>query len=74
MSMRQIYRKIAKEHGITPAEVKQDMQAAIDYTYQHTPDDGITEAYQNQVPRKGETPTAEEVVRFVAKKVKNGGR
>lgn len=71
MSMRQIYRKIAREHGVTPAEVKRDMQAAIDHAYQHTPDDGITKAYQNQVPHKGDIPTAEEVVRFAAKKIKD---
>lgn len=29
--MRNIYRKIAKEHGVTVAEVKREMQAAIDY-------------------------------------------
>lgn len=70
MSMRQIYRKIAKENGVTPAEVKRDMQAAIDHAYQNTPDDGITVAYQNQVPRKGEIPTAEEFIRFAAQKIK----
>lgn len=70
MSMRSIYRKIAKENGVTVAEVKRDMQAAIDHAYQHTPDDGITEAYQDRVPRKGETPTAEEVIRYAAQKIR----
>lgn len=74
MSMRSIYRKIAKEHGVTITEVKHDMQAAIDDAYQHPPDDGITVAYQNRIPRKGETPTAEEVIRYATKKIKKGGR
>lgn len=71
MSMRQVYRKIAKEHGVTPAEVKRDMQAAIGHAYQNTPADGVTEAYQKQIPRKGKIPTAEEVIRFAAQKVKD---
>ncbi|MCO5384513.1 sporulation initiation factor Spo0A C-terminal domain-containing protein [Desulfosporosinus sp.] len=33
MNMRNIYRKIAKEHGVTVAEVKREMQAAIDFVY-----------------------------------------
>lgn len=74
MSMRSIYRKIAKENGVTVAEVKRDMQAAIDHAYQHTPDDGITEVYQDRVPRKGETPTAEEVIRYATERIKKGGR
>lgn len=29
MDMRKIYRKIAREHGVSVAEVKRDMQEAI---------------------------------------------
>lgn len=70
MNMRKIYRKIAKEHGTTVAEVKKEMQNAINYAYQHTPDDGVTAAYQNRVPRKGEIPTSEELIRYCAGEVK----
>lgn len=70
MSMRSIYRKIAKEHGVTVDEVKRDMQAAIDHAYKNTPNDGITGAWQNRVPRKGEIPTTEEFIKYAAKEVK----
>lgn len=71
MNMRKIYRQIAKEHGVTVSEVKRAMQEAIGAAYQNPPDDGgVTAAWQRQVPRKGETPTPEEVIRYVAAKVK----
>lgn len=53
MSMRKIYRKIAKEHGVSPKEVREEIQAAITQAYENPPDDNITVAYQNRVPRKG---------------------
>lgn len=34
MSMRKIYRKIAREHGVSPKEVREEMQAAIMQAYQ----------------------------------------
>ena len=43
MSMRKIYRKIAREHGVSPKEVREEMQAAIMQAYQNPPDDNITE-------------------------------
>lgn len=71
MSMRSIYRKIAKEHGVSVAEVKRDMQAAIVHAYTHPPNDGVIGAYQNQVPRKGEIPTTEEFIKYATKKAKS---
>lgn len=64
MSMRKIYRKIAREHGVSPKEVREEMQAAIMQAYQNPPDDNITVAYQNRVPRKGDVPTPEEFIRY----------
>lgn len=70
MSMRKIYRKIARENGVSVKEVKEDMQAAITAAYQNPPKDGgVTAAYQRQVPRKGEIPTPEEFIRYAAGKV-----
>lgn len=69
MSLRKVYRKIARKHGVTPAEIKQDMQAAIDQAYQNTTNDGITGAYQRRVPRKGETPTADEFIKYAARQL-----
>lgn len=70
MSMRKIYRKVAKKHGVSVKEVKEEMQKALDYAYTNTPDDEITEAYQKQVPSKGEIPTPDEFIKYAAKKIK----
>lgn len=70
MSMRKVYRQIAKKHGVSVADVKRDMQEALNYAYNNTPNDGVTGAYQNQVPRKGEIPTPDEFIRYAAKEVK----
>lgn len=70
MSMRKIYRKIAREHGVSPKEVREEMQAAIMQAYQNPPDDNITVAYQNCVPRKGDVPTPEEFIRYAAGQIK----
>lgn len=73
MGMRKIYRKIAREHGVSVEEVKEDMQAAIAAAYGNPPKDGgITAAYQRQVPRKGEIPTPEEFIRYAAGKARKG--
>jgi len=71
MSMRKIYRKVARKHGISVKEVKEEMQKALEYAYTNTPDDGVTGAYQKQVPSKGEIPTPDEFIRYAANKIKN---
>ena len=68
--MRKIYRKVARKHGVSVKEVKEKMQKALDYAYTNTPDDGVTEAYQKQVPSKGEIPTPDEFIRYAANKIK----
>lgn len=70
MSMRSIYRKIAREHGVSVAEVKHDMQIAINTAYDNPPDDGVIKAYQNRIPRKSDIPTIEEFIRYTVKEVK----
>ncbi len=67
MSMRKIYRKIAKENGVSVKEVRQEMQAAIKEAYT-TPrnNNPITKAYQNQVPRQDEIPTPEELIYYLS--------
>ncbi len=71
MSMRRIYRKVAKKHGISVAEVRKDMQAAIDYAYQKSDKSEREKIIQKSIPRKGEIPTAEELIKAVAQTVKN---
>lgn len=70
MSMRKIYRKVARKHGVSVKEVKEEMQKALDYAYTNTPDDGVTGVYQKQVPSKEQIPTPDEFIRYAANKIK----
>ncbi|SHH37839.1 Sporulation initiation factor Spo0A C terminal [Anaerosphaera aminiphila DSM 21120] len=67
MSMRKIYREVAKKHGVS---VKEEMQKALDHAYSNTADDGVIVAYQKQVPSKGDIPTPEEFIKYAVNKVK----
>ena len=70
MSMRKIYRKIARTHGVTVADVKKNMQEAIDSAYKKqnkTVEEMINQA---SVPCKGEIPTTEEFVQYAIRKLK----
>lgn len=70
MNMRNIYRKIAQEHGVTVAEVKREMQAAIDYVYKKIDRSKNEKIMQACIPHKGGIPTTEEFIKAVAHKIK----
>ena len=71
MSMRSIYRKIAKKYGVSAQSVKEEIRAAIAETYTDPNNNNeITKAYQRRVPAKGEISTPEELVRYAAQRVK----
>jgi len=61
---RSIIRKIAKENGVSIAEVRREMQAAINETYKNP------NAAALAVPRKGDVPTPEEFIVYVAQRVR----
>ncbi len=70
MGMRKIYRKIARQNGVTVEEVKRDMQSAINEAYSDPKNNHVIKAYQDKVPRKGEVPTVEEFIHYAANKAK----
>lgn len=71
MSMRSIYRKVAKKYGVSAKEVRKEIQATITEAYTNPLNQNeITKAYQNRVPCKGEIPTPEEMIRYLAKQDK----
>lgn len=71
MSMRKIYRELARKYGVSAKEVRQEMQAALTEAYADPQNSNeITKAYQNRMPCKGEIPTPEEAVRYLAGKVR----
>lgn len=62
------FEKIAKSEGISVNEVKQEIQKAIDDAIQS--DDPAIQAYWKKMKYKGEKPTPEEVVLYIARQVK----
>ena len=67
---RKLYRKLAKKHGVTVAEVKQDMQEAINTVYTDPDKNLINIKAQNAVPRMGDIPTPDELIRYAAAEVR----
>lgn len=55
---RSILRKIAKENGVSVAEVRREMQLAIEASYTNP------NAAALAVPRKGAVPTPEELIDY----------
>ncbi len=70
MSNRKIYRQLAKKHGVSAKEIKNDMQSALNQAYQTPSQNEITAAYQNRVVRKGEVPTTNEFLSYAKAEVK----
>ena len=68
-SMRSIYRKIAKAHGVSVKEVREEMQGALNAAYQNNWDPVIT-ANQQRIPKKGEIPTVEECLRYASGEIR----
>ena len=68
MSMRKIYRKVARQNGVTIKEVRAEMQNAINAAWNDPQNNGIIRAYQNQVPHCGAVPTPDEVI-FINKEL-----
>lgn len=70
MKMKKIMKEIAREHGVTVKEVREEMQKAITEAWTNPPDDGgVTAAYQRRVPCRGQVPTPEEFIRYAAKEL-----
>ncbi|MFT3950373.1 MAG: sporulation initiation factor Spo0A C-terminal domain-containing protein [Oscillospiraceae bacterium] len=68
MNTTKILRDIASKNGTTVAEVRREIQSALDIGMQNP--DPLVQAYWNRIPRRGKKPTVEEVLTFLAKQVK----
>ena len=66
-----ILRKIARKNGTTPEQVRRDIQAAIDASFDN-PDPAVQAAWRD-IPYKGDRPTAEEAVLGLAARVRTQG-
>ena len=63
MSMRKIYRQIAREHGVSAGDVRREIQAAINEAYREPNE------YARQIKCKGSAPTPEEFIAYAAVKL-----
>lgn len=71
MNMKKIYKKVAKQYGVSVREVEREIQAAITDAYTNPMrEDGVTQVYQDNVPRQGEIPTPDEVIRYLVARAK----
>ena len=61
---RKQYRKIAKKYGVTVQEVKQGINEVINYAYKNPNNHTV------EIPRQGETPTADELINHLVGEVK----
>jgi len=60
-------RKIAKNNGVSEAEVRREIELAIEDAREN-PDPGI-QAFWKGVPRKGDKPTVEDVIAHIAETI-----
>ncbi len=68
MSMKKIYKQIAKKHGVTWQEVRDDMQAALNHAYSDPNRNILNVVRQAEVEKKGDIPTPEEFIKYAKKK------
>lgn len=64
---RQIYKKIAKQNKTTIAQVKKEMQAAIDEVYVKPT------FHANCIPCEGDIPTIDEFIEYCVTRIKDSG-
>ena len=67
--VKKAFEKIAMREGISVTEVRKEIQKSIDEAMKS--DDPKIQAYWNKMSYKGEKPTPEEVVLYIAKQAKS---
>ena len=70
MSMRKIYREIAKKDGVSVAEVKREMEKAIGAAWDNPNKTAENAAMQNAIRPDGTKPTVEELIAFASQNAK----
>ena len=68
MNTKAIIRQIAKEHGVTPAEVKRDMQFAIKEAMSST--DPVARKHWKRISPDGSEPSIEQFLTYVVGQVR----
>lgn len=63
MNLNRIFKQIAAKNGVSVAQVRQDIQEAIDEGWNSS--DKKVREYWSTIPTKHEKPTLEEVISFM---------
>lgn len=64
MTSKQVYKEIAKNHGVTWQEVRNEMQSALTQAYEDPNRNILNVITQRNVTKKGTVPTPEEFLRY----------
>ncbi len=64
MSMRKIYREIARKHHVSVQEVRDEMQKALNMAWVNPEKTEAQAANQKRIPTKGQIPTVEEFIHY----------
>ncbi|MDR0286152.1 MAG: hypothetical protein LBI03_00350 [Clostridiales bacterium] len=62
-NLKKVYKKLAKKYGVSVAEIKRDMQEAIDAAYVNPT------IHAQNVPSKGAIPSVDEFLEYMVKSV-----
>ncbi len=68
MDLDKIFKQIAIKNGVSVAQVRRDIQAALDEGWNSS--DEKVRAYWRKIPAKHEKPTLEEVILFMVTECK----
>lgn len=66
MNLDDLYRQIADAEGVTPEEVRAEMQKAVDAAWSRRDKTSAMRKKQAEVPHRGKTPTVEEFLAYAA--------
>lgn len=65
MNLKRIIRQIAREHGVTPAEVRRDMEEAMRVSM--TSSNPIAVAHWENISSNGKEPKLEDFIAYIVK-------
>ena len=68
MKVNRVLAEIALKNGVSVDEVRKEIQVALDEGMKN-PDPNV-QAYWNSIPRKGDKPTAQEVITYLSNQIK----
>ena len=69
MKTENIIRQIAKAHGVSPAEVKMEIQFAIQEAMKS--DDPVARSHWEKISPNGEEPTIEQFLSYIVNQIKS---